>query len=409
MVRFSFHPDAVEHNLAAIRQLARSASDHARAAAAPVVTVASRPPILCAIIKSNGYGLGATRLIPAIERSGVESVGVFSIDEARGIAHLVGIPVLVLGPAWELDHRDPALAEAIRSGRLHVVVHGRDHLAHLAGIAQQLPPRTPPLPVHIEVDTGLGRGGTGPDDARRLMHEVRGLPALRLAGVMTHFSDASLPGGRAGDQERAFAAWVASVLADLPHDCLIHQASTTTLFAGSERLVDLVRIGLGMFGCGGVGDALPSLHTRLRGAVTLHAPIVLVREVPAGSPIGYGGTFVTARPTRLALVPVGYSHGYPRQNMHAQAMLIGARRRYTIPILGRVGMDQMALDVTDIPADELGTPGNGPMVELIGHEPTGPTSLQAVANASGLIPHELLCHLGNAMRPTVVRGEALVR
>lgn len=408
MVRFTFHPDAVEHNLATIAQLVASAAQPSHDQAGAAATSSHRQPLLCAIIKANGYGIGAARLIPAIERAGVAAAGVFSTDEARAIADLLTMPVIVLGPTWDLDHNDPDLAETISEGRLHVVVHGPDHLRSLAAFASALPDDAAPLPLHIEVDTGLGRGGASPDLARQLVGLIRSTPGLRLAGVMTHFSDASLPGGRAGDQERAFAAWVASVLADLPADCLIHQVSTTTLFAGSQRMVDLVRIGLGMFGCSGVTDADAAMTSNLRGALTLHAPIVLTRDVPAGTPIGYGGTFVTARPTRIAIVPVGYSHGYPRLNHNAQAILRSQRGCYTAAILGRVGMDQMILDATDIPADELGSPGQGPMVELIGHQPTGPASLQAVAAAAGMIPHELICHLGNAMRPSVVRGQALL-
>jgi alanine racemase len=403
MVQFTFHPDAIEHNIRTIADIAAAAGRGA--SARPERT----PPQLCAIIKANGYGIGAARLIPAIERAGVSAVGVFCTDEARAVAELVDVPVLVLGPAWDLDRDDPALARAIAAGRLHVVAHGLDHLRHLIGVAATLPAGAAPLPIHIEVDTGLGRGGAGPDMARHLVQLVRSAPGLRLAGVMTHFADASLPGGRAGDQERAFAQWVASVLAELPHDCVIHQVSTTTLFAGSQQMVDMLRIGLGMFGCGGVADADPALHRQLRGAITLHAPIVLTRDIPAGSPIGYGGTFVTARATRIAIVPVGYSHGFPRLNSNAQAVVLGATGRHTVPILGRVGMDQMVIDATDLPASDLGSPGKGPMVELIGHDPIGPTSLQAVATAGSMIPHELICRLGNAMRPSIVRGAALIR
>ncbi|MGP1347726.1 MAG: alanine racemase [Phycisphaerales bacterium] len=396
LVRFAFHPDAVEHNLRAIRSLASADG------AAP----SPQSPALCAIIKADGYGLGAARLIPPIERAGAEFVGVFSIEEARAVAPLVAAPVLVLGPAWDLDPADHALGAALHDARLHIVVHGHAHLQHLARWSEHnLPEHARALPLHIEVDTGLGRGGASPQEARELVATILATPTLRLAGVMTHFADASLPGGRAGDQQRLFANWIASVIDQLPEHCLIHQASTTTLFAQAGRPIDLVRVGLGLFGCPGVSDPDPRTLATLRGAVSLHGRIVLVRDLPPGSPVGYAGTFVTARPTRLALVPVGYSHGFPRLNDGATAVVLapdGTPR--TAPIIGRIGMDQLALDATDIPEPALGTPGNAPWVRLIGQDTSAPTSLQRVAAAGGMIPHELLCRLGSALRPEVVRG-----
>jgi alanine racemase len=323
--------EALADNLAALRDLA-----------GPGIPV--RP-----VVKADAYGHGAVPVALALEGAGADGFCVAAIDEAlelRG-AGIRG-PILVLYPvpgAW--------VGEAARLG---IAVAGGDlgALAETARAAAGLATdRT--LGIHLEVETGLGRGGlSGPDlvAAARLIADS---PGLSLAGLWTHFQAVEDAALTAVQLERFDAAGgaIAAAGIELP---VRHVAASAALMAEGVVAYDGVRPGLAVYGL--VPDELAAvpgaLHAavRFRPVMSLVARAVRVADLPAGTGISYGPTFRTARHSRIATLPLGYGDGWPRTLSNRASALVRGRR---VPLVGNVAMDAVMVDVTDVP---------GPPVDL---------------------------------------------
>lgn len=382
---------------------------------------ARRQVAVCAVVKQDAYGLGLARIAKRLATSGAEMLAVYNLDEARAILDAgVTTPVLVLMPVWQLDRADP-LYRLIVGGRLHLTLHSQAQAQDLAAHAARL---GVDLPVHVQVDTGLSRGGCLPDEAEALVRYVTGTPRLRLAGVMTHFSS---PGGAGADlafsreQARLFKQWLERTRplfhaglrpGQRPLPVQVHAANTVAALRHRAWHATMARIGQGLYGYG--AEVLPRGEDDLAGgmlepAIRWVSKIVHVQSVPAGWPVGYDRTFTTARPSRIALVPVGYANGYPRDlSNQAQVRLTGLR--YDRPrvgtsldepvpapgatawarVVGRVSMDQITLDVTDLP-ESLSTVGCE--VELVSADASAPNHLPRLAALAGSITHELTCRI----------------
>ncbi|MFL5673958.1 MAG: alanine racemase [Chloroflexota bacterium] len=323
--------EALADNLATLRDLA-----------GPGVPV--RP-----VVKADAYGHGAVAIALALEGCGADGFCVAAIDEAlelRGAG--VRGPIVVLYPVpvgW--------VGEAARLG---IAVAGGDlgALTETARAATRLPAGRS-LGVHLEVETGLGRGGLAGGDlvaAARLVADAAG---LTLAGLWTHFQAVEDEAGTREQVARfdAAAAKIAAAGIGLPGR---HVAASAGLMTSDAIAYDGVRPGLAVYGL--VPDELDGdpriarTGPRFRPIMSLIARAVRVAELPAGSGISYGPTFRTARPSRIATLPLGYGDGWSRSlSNRAEALVRGCR----VPLVGNVAMDAVMADVTDVP---------GPPVDL---------------------------------------------
>nr|WP_174267526.1 alanine racemase [Nocardioides zeae] len=340
---------------------------------------------LMAVVKADGFGLGAPDVARTALAHGATRLGVTSLQEALDLRTAgIGAPLLSWLNAVDADW-DAALAADV-----DVAVPSRDHLAAVAAAARATG-RTARL--HLHLDTGLARDGAEPPAwadlcraARRA--ELRG--TVRVVGVMGHLARADEPGDPANAIGRArFARGVSVARAAGLRPRLRHLAATAATLVDPASRHTMVRVGAGLAGID------PSGTTTLADPVTLTAPVVSVRRVPAGTPVGYGGTWTAARARRLALLPVGYADGLPRLASGTAEVLLRGRR---VPIVGRISMDQVVLDLG--PAETTGplaTVAPGDVATVIG--PAGPT-VADWAHWSGLLPHEVLTGLGT--RPTRV-------
>jgi len=207
---------------------------------------------LCAIVKADAYGLGAEVLGPRIERAGADMLAVFSLDEVSVLLEAeVRIPILVLMPVWDVP-RHHAIHLALAEQRLHLTVHDAGHLDRLesmvGGDGVGPPVR---LPVHLEVDTGMSRGGCGLESAEPLIRRVAASPSVRLAGIMTHFAKAETDADCTDGQLGRFEALLDRVRSILPDDCLVHAANTHAMLRSDRYQLGMVRIGLAWAGYGG--------------------------------------------------------------------------------------------------------------------------------------------------------------
>ena len=200
---------------------------------------------------------------------------------------------------------------------------------------------------------------------------------ITVEGLLTHFCNAeSVEGRETSRQLGLFEELVRALGAAKLRPRWVHAANSAATLSAPAAHFDLVRPGIALYGI----HPAPALRTRaqLRPVMRFVTGIIALRRVPPGGTVGYGATFVAARPTVIATLPVGYADGYPRALSNRAAMVVRGRR---VPIAGRVGMDQVMIDVTDVPAAELGDE-----VELWGPE----ISVEEVAATADTIPYELL-------------------
>ncbi|MHC4948966.1 MAG: alanine racemase [Planctomycetota bacterium] len=369
---------------------------------------------LCPILKADAYGFGAVRVARAAIAAGADMLAVFEPAEAATLFRArVDRAVLVLMPVRRL-RADRAIDRALAGGRLHLTCHGAAHLQELLDLAAAL---RVTLPVHLEVDTGMGRGGCGLDETPAVLRRIAGSPRLRLAGVMTHFSKARDDQAFTDRQIEHIERLLETEGALIGPDCYVHAANTCGTLRGRRYHKRLVRIGLGWTGFGpewiepGHGGPPPSA---LRPALRWRSAIMHARALAPGERVGYGAAWTARRPTLAALVPVGYADGYPIElgatDLRREAGLVRVvaspgrpLRTGFAPVIGAINMDQVVIDLTDL-AVPGATPGGvmDAVVELIGTDPEAPNNLFALAARSGRIPHELLCRLHPAIRRVTV-------
>ena len=345
------------------------------------------PCALGAVVKADAYGLGAGPIARQLARSGVEWLMVYSPGEAAELAALK-LPgrVLVLMPVTALG-RSVLVRRLAEEGRLHLTVHSESQLRALRRAARRL---GRPLPVHVKIDTGMTRLGMDEQEADRILPAVAEAPELQLAGVFTHPSSADDDPAYTEQQFKRFSAVCARHAPFIADDVVRHFANTPAMLRDRRYHLDMVRIGLSLYGYGMsdmVGEPMRSDPPALRPAVRWTSHIVHVREVPAGTAVGYNAQFATTRPSRLGVVPVGYKHGYPLLCSDRAIMRVGPSLDEA-PVRGAVSMDQTTVDLTDAHDAGIGSP-----VEIISDDPTAPNALPRLAALARSHCYELLCRL----------------
>jgi Alr-MurF fusion protein len=332
---------------------------------------------IVAMLKARGYGTELGHLASWMSRLGIHHIGVSSANEGAAIRKM-GAEQDILVFLSEREDADNLLRY-----RLTPVVYSRELVdafaAALAGGSR-------PLDIHLKVDTGMHRLGVPAVQALELAQRIRSSGVLRLTGLCTHFAAAEDPGSDAftRSQIAAFNQVIAALEADGFSNLQIHAANTAGAIRFPEARYNMVRIGLGLYG------VQPSEASRqvmeLELAVGLTSRIAGIQEFAAGETLGYNRTFTARRPTKAGIVPFGYDDGLPWRLSGAGEVLVEGR---TAPILGRISMDQMQIDLTDLPGVTIGAE-----VLLYGTHNGHTLRPEQVAEKAGTIPYELLTRVG---------------
>lgn len=347
-----------------------------------------------AVVKADAYGHGAVGVSRTLAAAGVDWLGVALLEEGAEIRRAgIEVPILVLGtarPAKIALYRRYRLIPAVSS--LAELALWRDWTAGDAGDST-------PQPFHLKVNTGMARLGVAMEEVPQALEMLRRCPNLVLAGLLSHFADADdLASPRNELQQERFAE-VLGLLTEEERDRIeVHMAnSAATLYHPRSRHT-LVRLGIAMYGLDPAERQGAPMHPQAEGlhpVMSVKARIVQLREVPAGTPLSYGGRTVTRRRSRIAVVPVGYADGYAwRLTGKAEALVRGRR----VPVAGSVTMDMTLLDVTDTGA-ELGEE-----VVLMGRQGDEEIKALELATHAGTISWEILCHLGLRLPRRYMRG-----
>jgi alanine racemase len=353
------------------------------AVAANTRTFASRTSgAVMAVVKADGFGHGAPEVAATALAHGASWLGVTSLAEALAL-RAAGLRAPVLSWLNPVDADHGAAAEA----DVDVAVPGA---AHLAAVARAHRPGARPPRVHLHLDTGMARDGATPAAWEGLCGAARSLEragVVRVVGVMGHLACADVPSDPANAAGRAaFARGLATARAAGLRPPLRHLAATSATLTDPASHHTLSRIGAGLVGID------PTRTTTLSPALTLTAPVVDVRHVPAGVAVGYARTWVADRPTTLALLPLGYADGLPRAaSGRAEVLLRGRRRR----VVGRISMDQVVVDV----GDDAVAPGE--VATLFGPGRSGEPLVADWAAWAGTIEHEIVTGIGARVTRTV--------
>jgi alanine racemase len=338
---------------------------------------------LAAVVKANAYGHGL-ELVAPVAAPYVDWFAVHRADEARAIRDLgLEHPVLVMGFVTAADCR-------FLDERTHVLVSCPEVVECLAGHRRA---GGVSVPIHLKVDTGTNRQGVSPVELPALCEAAR-QHELRVVGVATHFANIedTLEHDFARRQLDVFrdALGVVHGLGIEPR--WVHAGCSAAALLFRDADFTLTRVGISMYG------HWPSRETRLswtmsRGRGRLQLEPVLswktvvgqIQEVAAGETVGYGRTWTALRPTRLAVLPIGYSDGYPRRLGSRSRVIVGGR---LVPVVGRVCMNITLVDITDLPETRVGDE-----VVIVGRDDEVEVSAEEVAALAGTINYELLARL----------------
>jgi len=328
------------------------------------------------VVKADAYGHGLRQTAALLMQSGTDVFGVATPTEARVVRQVgSGWPVLLLGAALPDE-----IAGLVRDGVM-ATLSTWDEARQFSRVAAAMGRRAR---VHLKVDTGMGRLGVPAAGALALLRRLRRLPALEVCGLYTHFSSAEDDVEFTGQQARLFRNTLGSALAAGWHFEYVPAANTAGLLHESGAFFNTVRPGLLVYGVVPPGRRRggSEMRRQLQPALSWHARVSLVKDVPRGTPLSYGRSYVAARQMRVAVITVGYGDGYMRSASNRSSVLIGGRR---CPTVGRVTMDQILVDVT-----RAGKVQAGDEAVLIGRQDGGTIGAGELAAWSDTVPWEVL-------------------
>ena len=325
--------DHIAHNVEAFRGILPAATE------------------LMAVVKADAYGHGAVDVARSALSAGVNRLAVAMIDEAIELRKAqIGAPIFILG------HTAPEMADLMVRFGFSAAVMESDLARALSDAGVRNNRR---VKVHVKVDTGMNRLGVRPEEAAGFADYVSGLPALELEGVFTHLAAADSPDLADSQRQLERFRLACAGIESRGLKPIRHAANTAATLALADSHLDMVRLGIGLYGM------YPAVHMRgrldLRPALSWVSHVSAVKWIKAGERVGYGGTYVAPNARRIATVPVGYADGYSRKMSNRGLAAVNGRH---VPIIGTVCMDQLMLDVTEVPCnayDEvvlLGQSGN---------------------------------------------------
>lgn len=347
---------------------------------------------MVAVVKADGYGHGAVPVAVAIDGL-VEAYAVATIDEAMNLRkHGIKKPVYMLGfiPEARID-------EAIEN-EIRFAVFEKLQAEKISERAKELGKKAI---IHIALETGMGRIGFMPDDRSVVeIGEIAALEKVEIEGIFTHFAKADETDKTSAHRQLKLYVDFLDRLKKSGTDIKIkHCSNSAGIIDMPEANMSEVRAGISLYGMY-PSEEINKKAIALYPAMEIKSHIIFLKEVEAGIPIGYGGTFITERRTKVATIPVGYADGYPRSLSNKGCVLIRGKRA---PIIGRVCMDQLMADVTDI--EDV---TNGDLVTLIGRDAGEELTVEEVSETAGTFNYEFVCDIGKRVPRVYIRDNEVV-
>jgi len=321
-----------------------------------------------AVVKADGYGLGANEVSAALVDEGCDTFFVAHLSEGVSLRSALGAAPTI----YVLNGLHPGSENEALKSDLRPVLNSLDQLNAWRVLAKR---GGQPLAAAIQVDSGMSRLGMAPAEVQAIAFDPALVDGLDIALVMSHLACADEPSNPANESQRLAFDSLRRLLPQAPASF----ANSSGIFLGAPYHFDLGRPGVALYGV----NPTPDETNPMRPVVRLDVKVVQTRSVDQGAGVGYGHSLVTNRPATLATIGLGYADGWHRRAVGA-AWLDGVR----LPFAGRVSMDSIILDITDLPQGQL---QDGDLVELVGpHQP-----VDDVADFAGTIGYEILTGLGS--------------
>jgi alanine racemase len=381
--RTATRPTWAEVSLAALRQNFRTVQKHVGANV-----------LVCAVVKADAYGHGAVECSHALEAEGARWLGVTSLDEAIPLREAgIRANILLMTGFWRGEE-----TEIVRLSLAPTIwepwqIESLERAAAALGVARH--------PVHLKVDTGMGRLGVAVDQLGTVLATLKSARHLVLEGLSTHLASSEIMDAPSvAEQEHSFETASRLIREAGFEPALIHMANTSAVISRRETwsfqaTSNMVRPGVALYGYylpfqrAGREVSGGTLRLGVKPVLTWKTRILSLRDFAANHPLGYGGTYVTKAPAHVAVLPVGYADGYNRQLSNRGRVIV---REHYAPIVGSISMDLTLVDVTGIPGV-----GVGDEVILLGSSSEGRDGLRVDAldhaRLANSTPYEILCNI----------------
>ncbi len=352
--------EALRHNFQVLRQRVAS------------------PVQVCAVVKANAYGHGILPISRVVAEAGAAYLGVSSLEEGLALrAAGIQTPALILGSLYPFEnfthlfdaHLTPTIASLASAQEL-------DKLAQK---------RHQKLPIHLKIDSGFGRIGVSVSNALDFIQKVAALKGLEIEGVYTHFASSDVDEDYTHTQTQAFQSVVQAAQAKGIRPRWVHMANSSAIIRYTDTHGTMVRPGIALYGIAPFRGAEKELA--LKPILSWKSRIIFLKTVPAGAVISYARTWVAKRTTRVATLAVGYADGLPRLLSNQGQVLLGGQR---VPILGRVTMDMIMVDATDVPNGHVGDEA-----VLLGSQGAEQIPVEEWAKWAQTNPYEIVCRIAD--------------
>jgi len=347
---------ALRHNAAVVRERIGSAE-------------------LLAVVKADAYGHGLTGVARALMND-AQLFGVANLDEAIALRKELSHPVIILGPALSEERSTIVDAGFIPTISTFEEAQGFSRLAGNGAV-----------PINFKIDTGMGRMGVPEREALHVFKEVSALPNIQIHSISTHLPVSNEDAKYTRDQLQRFGKIASQLRAEVASNFKAHVLQSAGTLAFNEEIFDIVRAGIMLYGI----SPLPEFQKLLRPAMTWKTRIALIRDMPKGSSISYGRTFIAPRKMRVATLSAGYADGYPwHLSNRGAAVLVRGQR---CAVLGRVTMDLIMIDVSKIDGVQVGDEA-----VLMGRDGNEEVSCAELADRAGTIAWEITTRIGARVR-----------
>jgi alanine racemase len=327
---------------------------------------------MLAVVKANAYGHGLLGVAQTLADD-AQLFGVANLQEALALRESLSHPIVILGPGTPEERS---------------VIAERGFIPTISSLEEaEAFNRFGPVVINFKIDTGMGRMGVAEDQALEVFKKVAALPNIKIHSISTHMPVSNEDAEYTRDQLARFRNLLEQIRAEFRGTYKAHVLQSAGTLAHNAQTFDVVRAGIVLYGI----SPLPEFQNLLKPAMTWKTRIALVRDIPKGSSVSYGRTFITPREMRVATLSAGYADGFPWQlSNRGAAMLVRGKR---CPLLGRVTMDLMVIDVTNIDGVQVGDE-----VVLMGCDGNEEISCAELAQKAGTIPWEIVTRIGARVR-----------
>ncbi len=331
---------------------------------------------MLAVVKANAYGHGLIGVAQTLADD-AQLFGVANVEEALALRESLPHPIIILGPATPEER--PTIAD-------------RGFIPSISDFQEaQAFDRLGQVKINFKIDTGMGRMGAVESEALQIFKRVAALPNIDIHSISTHMPVSNEDAAYTRDQLARFGEIVRCLRAEVPGSYKAHVLQSAGTLAFNEPTFEIVRAGIILYGI----SPLPEFQNILKPAMTWKTRIGLIRDMPKGSSISYGRTFITPRDMRVATLTCGYADGYPRHLGNRDAAVLVRGRR--CPLLGRVTMDLIVIDVSQVEGVDVGDE-----VILMGRQGNEEISAHELAEKAGTITWEICTRIGARVRRVFV-------